>query len=290
MQPGGGSAPSALRRRDRLGGGEFRLRVVSGAVLAVVVVAALALGGWPFALVWLAAAVIGAAEWIAMTRLTPSRPIMAATALAIAAVVICARLDAPAIAHAIVLALAVALLAGLTRGGVSALRAVVGLLGAALIALVPSALRDDPAIGVLGPAWMFAVVWSTDIVAYVTGRLIGGPKLMPRVSPNKTWSGALGGLAAGTLAGTGLVVVARLEGWSALAATPLPLVALASAAASVASQGGDLAESALKRRWGVKDSGRSIPGHGGVMDRLDGFFAVAVLAGLYLVARRLATA
>jgi phosphatidate cytidylyltransferase len=113
---------------------------------------------------------------------------------------------------------------------------------------------------------------------------------MPRVSPKKTWSGALGGLAAGTLAGVALVLVARDHGWSDLATTSLALVALVSATASILSQGGDLVESALKRRYGVKDSGRSIPGHGGVMDRLDGFFAVAVLTGFYLIARRFVAA
>ena len=157
-----------------------------------------------------------------------------------------------------------------------------------MIALVPAALRDAPAIGLLGPAWMFAVVWSTDIVAYVTGRTLGGPKLMPRVSPKKTWSGALGGLAGAVAAGIAIVLLARTQGWSPLAETSLLLVGLASAVASVLSQGGDLVESALKRRYGVKDSGTSIPGHGGVMDRLDGFFAVALLAGLYLILRRIA--
>jgi phosphatidate cytidylyltransferase len=137
---------------------------------------------------------------------------------------------------------------------------------------------------------MFAVVWSTDIIAYFTGRALGGPKLMPRVSPKKTWSGALGGLAAGTAAGVALVLFARDNGWSTLAAAPLPAVAVASALASILSQAGDLAESALKRRCGVKDSGRSIPGHGGVMDRLDGFFAVALLVGLALIVRRLSAA
>lgn len=290
MPSGGGSAPSATRLRDRLGGSEFRLRAISGAILAAAVVTALVVGGWPFALVWLAAAIIGTAEWIAMTRLSPARPLVAVTAIALGGLVLCSRLSMPVLVMAAVFAGAALLLIILTRGHAQRLRALVGLLGGTVIALVPAALRDDPGIGIIGPAWMFAVVWSTDIVAYITGRTLGGPKLMPRVSPNKTWSGALGGLAAGTLAGAGIVLAARSEGWSAFSTIPLALAALASAAASVCSQAGDLAESALKRHWGVKDSGRSIPGHGGVMDRLDGFFAVAILAGLYLVARRLAAA
>lgn len=290
MEARGGRAPAAQSRRGRLGGSEVRLRVVSGLVLAAAVVAALMAGGWPFALVWLAAAIVGASEWIAMARLAPARPIVAVTVATLVGLVLVGRIGASPVVLVPVLGAGAVGLVLVAEDGASRMRAVVGLAGAAIIALVPAALRDDPAIGPIGPAWMFAVVWSTDVVAYVTGRSLGGPKLMPRVSPKKTWSGALGGLAAGTLAGTGLVMLARSEGWSGPVATPLGLVALAGAVASVLSQSGDLAESALKRRWGVKDSGRSIPGHGGVMDRLDGFFAVAVLAGLYLVLRRIAAA
>ncbi|NEU11665.1 phosphatidate cytidylyltransferase [Methylobacterium sp. BTF04] len=277
-------------QRGPFGGREFQARVVSAVLLAAIVVSALVLGGWPFAVIWLAAAIVGAAEWIGMSRTAPRRLILAITAITVVGLAVCLREDAP-----------LALSLGLTALGVVALcvaartipargRALAGLFGAIVVGLVPTALRDDPGIGILGPAWMFAVVWSTDIVAYFTGRTFGGPKLMPRVSPKKTWSGALGGLAAGTAAGLGLVIVARDHGWSMLAATPLGVIALTSAVASVMSQGGDLVESALKRRCGVKDSGRAIPGHGGVMDRLDGFFAVALLAGLYLIVRRLLAA
>ncbi|KQT78178.1 phosphatidate cytidylyltransferase [Methylobacterium sp. Leaf466] len=286
----GGPAPAAVRRRDRLGGREFRLRAISGLVMAVAVVAGLVVGEWPFAVIWLVAAVIATGEWIAMTQLSPTRPLVAVTAAALVGAVVCARVGTSPATIAMVLAGAGLVLLIVARDSATRVRALLGLGGGAVIALVPTALRDDPAIGIVGPAWMFAVVWSTDIVAYVTGRMLGGPKLMPRVSPNKTWSGALGGLAAGTLAGAGLVMAARAQGWSGAASASLGIVALASAAASICSQSGDLAESALKRRWGVKDSGRSIPGHGGVMDRLDGFFAVAVLVGFYLVLRRLAAA
>ncbi len=277
-------------QRGPFGGHEFRARVVSGLVLGLVVVAALILGGWPFALIWLAAAIVGAAEWIGMSRLAPNRLLVAVTALTVLFLALGLRQGMSAAALVAVAETGAVLLAFLVRDASARWRAVAGLAGAIVIALVPPALRDDPNIGILGPAWMFAVVWSTDIIAYFTGRTLGGPKLMPSVSPKKTWSGALGGLAAGIAAGIGLVLVARDHGWSALATAPLALVGFVSAVASILSQGGDLIESALKRRCGVKDSGRSIPGHGGVMDRLDGFFAVALLAGLYLVARRLVAA
>ncbi|WP_246696545.1 phosphatidate cytidylyltransferase [Methylobacterium planeticum] len=276
--------------RNPFGGREFGLRVFSGLVLAVIVVSALVLGGWPFALIWLAAGIVGSAEWIGMSRVLPAKPAAGIIAATLLGLVVCLEGDiAPALPLGL-LGLGILALALVARGWRGRLRAICGLLGAVVIALVPTALRDDPGIGILGPAWMFAVVWSTDIVAYFTGRTFGGPKLMPKVSPKKTWSGALGGLAAGTLMGVGAVALARQYGWSSLAATHLGLVALASATASILSQGGDLVESALKRIHGVKDSGRSIPGHGGVMDRLDGFFAVALLAGLYLILRRLIAA
>ncbi len=269
-------------------GRELALRTLSGVVLAALVVSGLVLGGWPFAGIWLAAGIVGAAEWIGMSRTLPRRALLGTIAAALALLTVCLEQAWPFAWGAAILGLGALLCLALARTNPGRLRALGALFGGAVIALVPPALRDAPEIGILGPAWMFAVVWSTDIVAYFTGRAFGGPKLMPAVSPKKTWSGALGGLAGAVLAGTLLVALARARGWSPLAETPLPLVALVSAVASVLSQAGDLLESALKRHYGVKDSGRSIPGHGGVMDRLDGFFAVALLAGLYLVLHRLA--
>ena len=147
-------------------------------------------------------------------------------------------------------------------------------------------MRGHPDLGIVAVLWMFAVVWTTDIAAYFTGRRLGGPKLWPSVSPKKTWSGFGGGLLAGTLAGIAVPAAAQRWGWT----PPLGLwaIAILSALASVLSQLGDLGESALKRRFGVKDSGRLIPGHGGVMDRLDGFWAVALLTGAGLLAVALA--
>ncbi|MCC0806689.1 phosphatidate cytidylyltransferase [Methylobacterium sp. W2] len=282
-----GDAASAPRRGP-LGGREFQLRTASAIVLATIVLTTLFLGGWAFAAIWLIAGIVFAGEWITISRIAPLRLTVALTGLGLAGLALCLRLDASLpIWLAVTIAALVALLVTVRDSGGRG-RVVIGFLSAAVLVLVPPALRDDPAIGIFGPAWMFAVVWSTDIVAYITGRTFGGPKLMPSVSPKKTWSGSLGGLAAGIAAGTLLAMAARSQGWSSLADAPLAVVALTAAAASILSQAGDLAESALKRHYGVKDSGRSIPGHGGVMDRLDGFFAVAVLAGLYLIAHRYA--
>ncbi len=113
--------------------------------------------------------------------------------------------------------------------------------------------------------WLFATVWGTDVFAYFGGRLIGGPKLWPQVSPAKTWSGTVSGVFAGALIG----VVIGVQGLDA-ARLAAPIFALGLVAALV-SQGGDIFESIVKRRFGVKDSSALIPGHGGFMDRLDGF-------------------
>ncbi len=125
--------------------------------------------------------------------------------------------------------------------------------------------------------WLLLVVWATDIGAYAAGRAIGGPKLWPSVSPKKTWAGLLGGMVAAAAAGAG---VAHYSGASVV------LLAGISAALAVVAQAGDLAESSVKRYFGVKDSSGLIPGHGGVLDRLDGLLAASpVVAVLYLAMR-----
>ncbi len=260
-------------------GKELGRRVASALVLAAVVLSALLFGGLPFALVWLAAGIVGLSEWLAMTGAQPSRQLLLAGGATLSALVFILQAGAPATVIAGILAVGLVVLVLLARDGVSRRNASIGLLAAAIIVLVPTILRDDPNIGIVGPAWMFAVVWATDIAAYFTGRTFGGPKLMPIVSPNKTWSGAIGGFVAAVLAGTGIAALAQSHGVSLFTALPVPAIALASGVASIVSQAGDLFESGLKRHYGVKDSGHSIPGHGGVMDRLDGFFAVALLVG-----------
>ena len=122
--------------------------------------------------------------------------------------------------------------------------------------------------------WVFIVTWSTDIGAYFAGRAIGGPKLAPMISPNKTWAGLIGGMIAAALLGG---YWANFTGLSPKLLWLAPLFA-------VGAQAGDLFESGLKRRAGVKDSGTILPGHGGVMDRLDGLVVVASLTALAVVA------
>ena len=139
-------------------------------------------------------------------------------------------------------------------------------------ALAFSLLRNDPDLGFAAILWMFLIVWAADILAYFAGRIIGGPKLAPAISPKKTWAGLAGAVAGSTLVSTIFAYTFHLNGIFALA--------ILAGCLAVVEQAGDLFESSLKRFHGVKDSGTLIPGHGGVIDRVDGLIAVAVAAAL----------
>ncbi len=167
-------------------------------------------------------------------------------------------------------------LAKLCRGHALALAAGFGYAGLATACLV--VLRADPAQGRIALLFLLVVVWASDIGAYVVGRLIGGRRLAPTISPGKTWSGAVGGLLAAVLGGQ------AVAGFSAHWAYDPVRVAAVAAVLGVASQLGDLFESAVKRHFGVKDAGRLIPGHGGLLDRLDGLMAAALVAGGWALA------
>jgi phosphatidate cytidylyltransferase len=178
-----------------------------------------------------------------------------------------------AIAAAIALWEWARMVGGKTRPGWVA----IGVAYAALLLAAPVVLRDDADFGMIAIFFLFAIVWTTDIAGYFAGRAIGGPKLAPSISPKKTWSGAIAGLIA-------VVVIVAIGAGYVPGVRLAPLIAI-SMLLSIMSQAGDLAESALKRRFDVKDSSQIIPGHGGVMDRLDGFWAAAVCAALIGLAR-----
>jgi len=152
---------------------------------------------------------------------------------------------------------------------------IAGLVYAGVLLLAPIVLRRDPALGFVAIMFLFAIVWVTDIVAYFVGRALGGPKLWPAVSPKKTWSGAVGGTLGGVAVG---LLVVKLAGL-----VVAPMLVIVALVLSIAAQAGDLLESAIKRHFGAKDASQLIPGHGGLMDRLDGFLtavAAAVMVGL----------
>jgi phosphatidate cytidylyltransferase len=133
-------------------------------------------------------------------------------------------------------------------------------------------LRGDPDYGFVAILWIFLIVWSADTLAYFAGRIIGGPKLAPLISPKKTWAGLGGAVAGSALVSIIFAYVTQLNGILALA--------ILAACLALVEQAGDLFESSLKRFHGVKDASGLIPGHGGVIDRVDGLIAVAVAAAL----------
>jgi phosphatidate cytidylyltransferase len=250
-------------------------RVASAFVLVAVAVVALYVGGDVFAAFWLIAGFAVNWEWQSLVggERRVGRVVAGGAAVAAAAAFGRNGLAGVAALEIAIFAAIAALLAG--RG--SRVWAAAGVVYAGVLTFSVCWLRESPELGALAIAFLFAIVWGTDIFAYFGGRLIGGPKLWPRVSAGKTWSGTIAGVVSGGLLGLATVY---LGGGPALAGFPTLVVAIAAAAIS---QMGDLFESSVKRRFGVKDSSQLIPGHGGVMDRLDGFiFACAFAAALGL--------
>ena len=251
-------------------GADLPVRAAAGVVMMALALTAAWAGGYWFIVLWGAASAAIAGEWIRLAR-TP--PLEFRDSLGTIPIVC---LLAP-ISHrdgvGSFLALAVAAVASATfsSGGLRLrLWTAAGMVYAGSMLISVCFLRASSPYGLRAILWLFAVVWGTDIMAYFGGRLIGGPKLWVRVSPGKTWSGFVVGIVSGAAAGLlAAPESSRLEGLFA--------VGLATA---IASQGGDLFESAIKRHFGVKDSGHLIPGHGGVMDRLDGFIAAALVAAI----------
>ena len=161
--------------------------------------------------------------------------------------------------------------------GVFAAWMIAGLFYAGVLLLAPLTLRRDPALGFVALMFLFAVVWVTDIAAYFAGRAIGGSSSGPPSARTRPGSGALGGTLGGTVAGLATCRFAGLD----LA----PMLVLVTVALSIASQLGDLLESAIKRHFGAKDASHLIPGHGGLMDRLDGFLTAVLAAVMVAIAR-----
>jgi phosphatidate cytidylyltransferase len=265
------SSPPA-KRFDRANLG---LRIASALVLAPAALAATWWGGWAYLVLVSIAVALLALEWGGMSApVAPTRVSAAVTAAVLIAIFL------GYLGHDITSWTAIAL----------------GAIAAALIARGVAERPADAAFGVLyiapaalclvwlrrtdqGMWWtfmLFAATWAADVGAFAVGSLLKGPKLWPRFSPNKTWSGFVGGLAAATAVGT---LMAALPAFNL---NPYA-AALIGLGVGLATMAGDLWESALKRRFGVKDSGDLIPGHGGLLDRVDGLmFAVVVMALLRL--------
>lgn len=248
----------------------FALRVVSAVVLIALALAATWAGGLAFRVFCAGIAAAVFYEWSAMMRSAAQarHHLMLGGLLGLCLLALIAGLDAVSLIA--LLAGATALGAVLAAAGGHGLWGVAGLGYAGLAAISLALLRGDEAAGASAIILLFAIIWATDILAYFVGKALGGPKLAPSISPGKTWSGAIGGTIGGVAAG----VAAGVSGQTAWGPVALVLLAFA---LSVLSQVGDLFESSMKRRHGVKDSGHLIPGHGGVFDRVDGLVAAAML-------------
>ena len=267
---GSEAAPTAAAER---GSRNLLTRVAAALVLAPAAIAIAWAGGW-FWTGLVALAAIGLyVEWLMVIGDARTTRVVAAGIIALAVSGLCLELGRPDVSlAALTLGLAgVTLLSTQSRGW-----AATGFCYAAAAEIASVLVRLDAAAGFVALIMVLLIVWVTDIGGYFAGRGIGGPKLWPRVSPKKTWAGALGGF----IASLAIAAVFAGSGFGKMG----PLLLLG-AVLSIASQLGDLFESAVKRRFGVKDSSQIIPGHGGLLDRLDGFVAAIVLAALIGILR-----
>jgi phosphatidate cytidylyltransferase len=267
----GGNLSSGGRRASN-----FVLRVASAAVLVPAALGFIYWGGWPFLLLCAAAAAGILLEWTRLVSGAGDTRVLLPGLAALLLALLLTGFGEPAAAAgtiAIGAALAGAVMVAWprrfpARNPIS--WSAGGILYAGIAFLGPAVLRQDAQMGLIAVLFLAATVWSTDILAYCAGRAIGGPLLWPQVSPNKTWAGVVGGLAGGVAAGT-LVAYASGVG-------KLVVIGVIALLLSILTQAGDLLESAIKRRFGAKDASTLIPGHGGLMDRLDGFLVAAFVA------------
>lgn len=250
------------------GSSNLYMRVVAALVLAPLTIVIAWLGGWIWACVVIAAAALLYFEWLMIVGVSGNRFAAAAGIVALALAGVCLMLRRADVAVAVIVAgiLFAAAMTNGRRGWVAS-----GLVYAAAALVATILVRRDADLGFVALMFVLLVVWVTDIGGYFAGRGIGGPKLWPRVSPKKTWAGAFGGLVLALVIALGFALLGF--------GRTVPLLLLG-AVLSVVSQLGDLFESAVKRRFDVKDSSHIIPGHGGLMDRLDGFVAAIVFAAL----------
>jgi phosphatidate cytidylyltransferase len=263
---------AGARRRNLL------LRIASSAVLVPVVLGAAYLGSWIFFALCMLAALGILWEW---SRLAGSAD---AVVLALGVVALVAAFAFTGFGHAGAAIAAVAIGAACASGPtgrkspVRGIWAAGGVIYAGAAFLGPALLRRDVELGFAAFLFLALTVWATDTCAFAIGRAVGGPLLWPQVSPNKTWSGAIGGMAGGVAGGT---LVAYADGLARLA-----IVGVIALVLSALAQAGDLLESAIKRHFGAKDTSQLIPGHGGLMDRLDGFLVAAAAALLIGILRQ----
>lgn len=251
--------------------GDLTLRTGSAIVLMPIALYAVWEGGIWFQMFLGILAVLLAQEWAAIVHNNSQRAFAVLALAGLSGVFVTETQGLDSACLAILVLWLVSALMWLVDAGQGTIWSLLGVfyIGLPMIAFV--LLREDESAGRWAMIWCFAIVWAADIFAYFFGRILGGPKLAPRLSPKKTWAGLLGAVVGAALV-SGLLAFSR-----GYAVGPLMLIA---AAAAIVEQLGDIFESALKRRYNVKDSGNFIPGHGGVMDRVDGLLAVVIFAAV----------
>jgi phosphatidate cytidylyltransferase len=270
MDPAEPSRAPVLAGRSNLA-----IRILSSLVMAPLAIGAAYYGDIVFTVFWMVVAICVIWEWDTLVCAHDKRPVLTIGSVAIGGAALLLMLGRTLTPIALVLlsTLGVVTLASKTHR----LWCIGGVLYAGALLIAPVLLRRDPSHGFAALVFLFAVVWLTDIVAYFCGRALGGPKLMPAVSPNKTWSGAIGGTLGGIAGGVAVAWYAGIPNLWAVGILALLL--------SAASQAGDLIESAIKRRFDAKDASGLIPGHGGVMDRVDGFVIAVTTAAIIGISR-----
>lgn len=264
-----GAKPNGLLPPD------LQKRILSGLAVAAIAVLAVYAGPVPFAVLTLLIAAVMSWEWGRVVRSEGFDTIGWVHMICVALAAVLAGLGMAGLAVAAVITGAITVLA-LSFGGTTTQLSSLGVLytGLPLVSLIW--LRSDESLGFLAVVFVLLVVAVTDTAAFVSGKAAGGPKLAPTISPGKTWAGLIGGVVSAAIAAA---LFSRVTGtgsiyWLAALGLILGLVA----------QGGDLGESALKRRFGLKDASDLIPGHGGFMDRMDGIVTAALAAALLALA------
>jgi len=247
---------------------DLRVRVLAALVLIPVALAAAWLGGLWFETLLAAVGLVMAWEWCALVHASDRQQFVLHALSALVAAFAPLHLSMPVALLCLLAAWLVSGLALLREGKFGRFWRWVGVPYVAVPLLSLALLRSDPAYGLGAVVWIFVVVWSADIGAYFAGRTIGGPKLWPAVSPGKTWAGLAGAAVAGGVSGALAGYIGALPSLMALG--------VLGAAMGLVEQAGDLFESGAKRSFGAKDSGHLIPGHGGVLDRVDGLAFAAV--------------